>query len=99
MLPSQIRAEFNRRGLREQADAGALHTVVVDSALATIRRCERLGMPLGTLSQLVEYYDGDVSIALAHRYLKPDGTLGASGKPDPKRLTVGDEVWVVPDKA
>jgi hypothetical protein len=25
-------------------------------------------------------------IARAHRYLRTDGTIGASGKPDPKRL-------------
>jgi hypothetical protein len=25
-------------------------------------------------------------IARAHRYLRPDGSLGLSGKPDPKRV-------------
>jgi hypothetical protein len=27
--------------------------------------------------------------ASIHRYLRPDGTLGASGRPDPKRLVEG----------
>jgi hypothetical protein len=46
--------------------------------------------PPGTLSQLVEYWttkDGKlVKLATCHRYLRPDGTLGASGLPDPKQV-------------
>jgi hypothetical protein len=38
------------------------------------------------LSQTVEYYDGDNRVALVHQYLRPDGTIGASGRPDPKAL-------------
>lgn len=33
---------------------------------------------------MVSFKVGGVEIARAHRYLRPDGTLGASGKPDPK---------------
>jgi len=37
-----------------------------------------LHMPPGTLSQLVAYVDGAGNhLAVAHRYLKPDGTLAA----------------------
>jgi len=44
-------------------------------------------VPLCTRSQLISYIDTDgQEIARVHQYLKPDGTLGASGKPDPKRL-------------
>jgi len=32
-------------------------------------------------------------IAIVHQYLLPNGTLGGSGRPDPKRVTVGDEEW------
>jgi hypothetical protein len=50
----------------------------------------RAGEPIGTLSQRVEYWDTDgaalYKIAVVHRYLRPDGTLGASGLPDPKRV-------------
>jgi len=28
-----------------------------------------------------------------HRYLQPDGTLGASGRPDPKRVNMGDVIY------
>lgn len=44
----------------------------------------------GTVSQRVEYWDTVqgrlVKIATVHRYVRPDGTLGASGLPDPKRV-------------
>jgi hypothetical protein len=50
----------------------------------------RMGQPVGTRSQLVEYWDAQqgrlVKVALAHRYLLADGSLGASGKPDPKQV-------------
>lgn len=44
----------------------------------------------GTLSQMIAYRDkSGAMLATAHRYLKPDGTLGGSGRPDPKSLMVG----------
>jgi hypothetical protein len=43
--------------------------------------------PLGTISQAVTLYDnnGDEVVRL-HQYLRRDGTIGASGFPDPKRI-------------
>jgi hypothetical protein len=36
---------------------------------------------------MVAYYDGQGDeIARVHQYLRPDGTLGAAGRPDPKRI-------------
>ena len=31
-------------------------------------------------------------LVLVHQYLLSDGTIGASGRPDPKRLVLDDEV-------
>jgi len=44
--------------------------------------------PLGTFTGLVEIVDPSSleRIAIAHRLLRPDGTLGASGLPDPKMV-------------
>jgi hypothetical protein len=40
-----------------------------------------------TRSQIVEYWDEfGVRVAVVHQYRKSDGSLGASGRPDPKRL-------------
>lgn len=33
---------------------------------------------------MIAYYDAEAKLAIAHRYLRPDGRLGASGRPDPK---------------
>lgn len=38
-------------------------------------------------------------VALAHRYLLPDGTVGASGKPDPKSMKHEGEFYVLDRKA
>jgi hypothetical protein len=48
---------------------------------------------------MVKYYsqDGEV-LALVHQYLRPDGTIGASGKPDPKRLYLTNEILYLPAK-
>jgi hypothetical protein len=42
--------------------------------------------PPGTRSQSVPYLLLGVKIAVCHQYLRPDGTFGASGLPDPKLL-------------
>lgn len=45
------------------------------------------GQPHCTRSQNISYLDAEGrEIARVHQYLRPDGTLGGSGKPDPKRL-------------
>jgi len=40
----------------------------------------------GTRSQTVPYFLMGLLIAVCHQYTRPDGSLGASGKPDPKML-------------
>jgi len=32
---------------------------------------------------------------MVHQYLRPDGTIGSSGKPDPKRILVGNKLLAV----
>jgi hypothetical protein len=52
--------------------------------------------PFCTRSQAVYYYDSaGQKLAVAHRYLRPDGTIGASGRPDPKYLLSGETVFMV----
>lgn len=40
--------------------------------------------PPGTWSQSVAYLEGRRVVAIVHQYKRPDGTLGAWGRPDPK---------------
>ena len=43
--------------------------------------------PFCTQSQMISYIGPDGhEVARAHRYLRTDGTIGASGLPDPKRV-------------
>jgi hypothetical protein len=51
--------------------------------------------PYCTESQTVRYVDPATNqeVARAHRYLRPDGTIGASGRPDPKRVFYGGVLY------
>lgn len=62
-------------------DRGLLRERVLKS-----RPCALASEPAGTLSQIVAYESDGNRIALVHRYLRPDGSIGASGRPDPKEL-------------
>lgn len=49
------------------------------------------GEPYGLRSQIVYYVDqNDETIAVVHQYLRPDGSLAGSGRPDPKHLLLGN---------
>lgn len=53
------------------------------------QRCEPppAGHPNGTLSQIVYYTDrAGNRVAVVHQHLLSDGTIGGSGRPDPKYL-------------
>lgn len=44
----------------------------------------------GTRSQLISYRTEEgFELARVHQYLRPDGSLGGSGRPDPKRVLFG----------
>jgi len=81
----------------ERLARGELHSRVFgyDTHL-NLRQRQRMQEPVCTRSQLVVYVtpEGE-SVALVHQYRRIDGTLGASGKPDPKRLWVGDRMLMV----
>lgn len=62
------------------------------------------GQPSGSRSQMVAYFEvggGQIGrrIALAHRYLLPDGSVGASGKPDPKSMKHDGDFYVLDRRA
>jgi hypothetical protein len=47
------------------------------------------GQPPGSKSQEVWYFENGEEVARVHQYVLPDGGLGASGVPDPKRIYEG----------
>lgn len=50
----------------------------------------------GTLSQELRFYDNNNRLVVkAHRYLRPDGKLAASGKIDPKRVLKDETMHIL----
>ena len=46
-----------------------------------------------THAQMIRYLDSAGQLLVeVFRYLRPDGTLGGSGRPDPKRLRLGSAI-------
>jgi hypothetical protein len=43
---------------------------------------------------MISYVCGGTEIARAHRYLRPDGSIGGSGKPDPKLLIADGKRYI-----
>ena len=55
--------------------------------------------PPGTRSQVLRLTDDCGQwVAEVHQYVRPDRSLGASGKPDPKRLQIGGVVYAIKPK-
>lgn len=53
------------------------------------------GEPICTRSQIIAYRDDQGhQIARVHQYLRQDGSLGASGKPDPQVVLHDDAIYV-----
>ena len=73
--------------LLDRAKSGELATVLLDDRHPSLTAANE---PFCTRSQMVSYRQSDgTEIARVHQYLRMDGTIGASGSPDPKRLYEG----------
>jgi hypothetical protein len=80
-----MREMFNNGKFFEKVQSGILVAVILEDRLAPLTADQ----PPGTRSQMVSYRTKDGNeVARVHQYLRPDQTIGASGKPDPKRLLV-----------
>jgi hypothetical protein len=87
-----LREIFNAGGYWELAKQGKLHEKVYSEGLPQKSSQE----PPGTLSQIVAYLDAQGrQVAIVHQYLRKDGSLGASGKPDPKKLFHEGTLYIV----
>lgn len=82
MTSAELREIFNAEVLPRINSGELIEAVEGDGPPS--RKC---GEPPGTRSQIVAYRErGGRKVAVAHRYLRPDETLGASGLPDPKQV-------------
>jgi hypothetical protein len=58
-------------------------------------RSRKAAVPVCSHSQIIEYLDNDGNrVALVHQYRLRDGTLGASGQPDPKWLLHEGKIYI-----
>jgi len=76
---------FNDGQYYERLQAGELLGLVADDRHPSAPKARE---PTCTRSQIVHYYDvrRRTKVAIVHQYVRPDGSLGASGRPDPKRI-------------
>lgn len=90
----EVRAVFNTYVL-PRVQNGELHELTLPATPASAAA----GQPPGTLSQQVRYLDENGVVARAHRFVLPDGELGASGLPDPKAVLFQGRWLVVESEA
>src|SRR3972149_5100098 len=89
----KIRQAFNASQLYHRLLSGDLQSSIRDESHLSQTRAANLGSPHCTWSQMLAYFDEAQLVAIVHQYQQPDGTLGASGQPDPKWLRVGRDIW------
>lgn len=91
----ELRRMFNVGRYYERVLAGEFQATVVRQNRP--RRENR--QPPGTRSQTVEYRDADGHlIARVHQYRLRDGSLGASGRPDPLALFHEGIMYILDDE-
>jgi hypothetical protein len=90
---SELRKLFNDSGYWARVQSGDLIQRLIENGHPSPPEADE---PICTRSQIVEYRTqaGEV-VAKVHFYLRKDGRIGASGKPDPKRVLIGDTVYIL----
>lgn len=89
--PSILQDAFNKGQYADRLDNGELISTVFKSKHRSPHT-----EPSCTHSQIVVYWESDVKpVAMIHQYLRPDGTIGGSGHPDPKILVIGKKALIL----
>lgn len=84
---------FNEGRYWEQVKEGTLQPVLKKNKHPSSTRANE---PFCTRSQYIIYIDANgKKVAGVHQYLRADGQLGASGRPDPKELLVDGVLYVL----
>jgi len=92
---AELRERFNRLGYREMLERGEIIALIERDELA-----KASWLPRCTRSQVLHYYSRDLktTLAVVHQYLRPDGSLGASGMPDPKQVYEDGTIYALERK-
>jgi hypothetical protein len=87
-----IQGIFNEQQFYPRARSGEFTSVLRRGGNRHLKN-RPADIPYCTHSQMVSYIDSTgEAVALVHQYLLPDGTIGASGQPDPKLLFLPDRI-------
>ena len=87
--PDEVRAIFNTYVL-PRVRSGELDEFVESSGAPS----PASGQPDGTRSERVVYFHGGQQVAIAHRFVAADDSIGGSGRPDPKAVRFGNN-WLI----
>jgi len=90
--PAELRALFNQHIL-PKIQRGELSARVIRESHPSP---ERAVMPWCTRSQFIRYVDAHHNeVARCHQYRLPDGSIGASGIPDPKSISLNGVLYML----
>jgi hypothetical protein len=83
VTPEELCKRFNDGAYWDKVKTGELTEVLLEECVSTLLTSE----PGPIRSQMISYRDQENNeIARVHQFLRQDGSIAASGKPDPKRL-------------
>jgi len=83
---------FNEGRFWERAQSGELRTVTIKERHPSLAAANE---PRCTYSEMISYLDQEGNeVARVHQYKRPDGSMGASGRPDPKRLLSDGVIYI-----
>jgi len=93
VTPPEIQRMFNSQCFFERVKSGELRAILMTDKHPSPPSS---GQPLCTHSQTLAYLDAnDQEVARVHQYKRPDGKIGATGRPDPKRIFVDGKIYYV----
>ena len=93
MTPAELRRMFKHSDIPDRISSGELRQVLSRDDHPAPPASHQ---PFCTRSQILSFFDADDNkIVVPHQYKRPDGSIGGSGQPDPKRLLIGRTIHFV----
>jgi len=87
----EMRKIFNEGQYWEKSQSGEFSAITIADRHPSLTAANE---PFCTFSQMISYRDSsNAEMARVHQYLRPDGTIGASGRPDPKRVFANGNLY------
>lgn len=92
--PEEIRRIFAEADYEGRVQRGEVLVRIIEDNHPSRTKANE---PFCTRSQMIQYrrQRDNAVLVLAHRYLRTDGAIGASGKPDPKKIYLADRILVI----